>query len=207
MRENRTYDQVFGRDPRGDGDPGLELFGDNVSGTPDATQGITPNAHALSRDFPLLDHLYANSEVSVDGHLITAGSIATDYVQKATQANYSNRGRAFDFGIYPVTFGPNAFLFDQAARQDLSFFNYGEQAAGSTPMGDDGREYLPGGVRQHRPDDVPGEPVHRLPVASGPANELHPGLGDRGAGRPAVADPGASGSASRPRSPPGTCRG
>ena len=139
VRENRTYDQVFGRDPRGDGDPSLELFGDNVPGTPDATQGITPNAHALSRAFPLLDHLYANSEVSVDGHLITAGSIATDYVQKATQANYAGRGRAFDFGIYPVTFGPNEFVFDQAARQDVSFFNYGEQAAGSTPMGDDGR--------------------------------------------------------------------
>jgi YVTN family beta-propeller protein len=139
VRENRTYDQVFGRDPRGDGDPSLELFGDNVQGTPDATQGITPNAHALSRAFPLLDHLYADSEVSVDGHLITAGAIATDYVQKATQANYSNRGRAFDFGIYPVTFGPNDFVFDQAARQSVSFFNYGEQAAGSTPLGDDGR--------------------------------------------------------------------
>ena len=60
-------------------------------------------------------------------------------MQRATQANYSNRGRAFDFGIWPVTFGPNAFVFDQAAKQGVSFFNYGEQAAGTTPFGDDGR--------------------------------------------------------------------
>jgi len=101
VRENRTYDQVFGADPRGNGNANLQLFNDNgVSGP---TGGITPNAHALTRRFPLLDHFYADSEVSVDGHLITAGSYATDYVQKATAANYSNRRGTFDFGIYPVT--------------------------------------------------------------------------------------------------------
>lgn len=130
MRENRTYDQVFGSDPRGNGNANLELFNDNgVSGP---TGGITPNAHALTRRFPLLDHFYEDSEVSVDGHLVTAGAYATDYVQKATAANYSNRRRTFDFGIYPVTAPPAFYLFDQAAKQGVSFRDYGE-AVGTTP--------------------------------------------------------------------------
>jgi YVTN family beta-propeller protein len=137
VRENRTYDQIFGSDPRGDGDPSLELFDDN--GVAGPTGGITPNAHALARRFPLLDHVYADSEVSVDGHLITAGSLAIDYAQRALHANYSGRGRAFDFGIFPVSFGPNAFVFDQAVRQGVTFRNYGEQAAGNLPTANDGR--------------------------------------------------------------------
>ncbi|HEY3020167.1 MAG TPA: beta-propeller fold lactonase family protein [Solirubrobacteraceae bacterium] len=137
VRENRTYDQVFATDARGDGDPRLELFDDND--VPGPTGGVTPNAHALARRFPLLDHFYADSEVSVDGHVITAGSLAIDYVQRALHANYSGRGRAFDFGVFPVTFGPNAFVFDQAARQGVSFRNYGEQGGGTTPFADDGR--------------------------------------------------------------------
>jgi len=137
VKENRTYDQLFGSDPRGDGDPALELFDDN--GVPGPTGGITPNAHALTRKFPLIDHFYADSEVSVDGHLITTGGYATDYVQKALANNYSNRGKGMDFGVYPVTFPPNDFIFDQAVKQGLSFRNYGEEAAGNSPFGDDGR--------------------------------------------------------------------
>jgi hypothetical protein len=154
VRENRTYDQIFGTDPRGDGAPSLELFGDN--GVAGPTGGITPNAHALARRFPLLDHVFADSEVSVDGHLITSGAIAIDYVQKATQANYANRGRAFDMGIYPITFGPKAFVFDQAVRQGVSFFNYGEQAAGTTPFGDDGRPSYPAVVARTDQTTYPG---------------------------------------------------
>jgi YVTN family beta-propeller protein len=141
VRENRTYDQVFGSDPRGDGDPHFELFDDN--GVPGPTGGVTPNAHALARRFGLLDHLYADSEVSVDGHLITAGSIAIDYAQRATAANYSGRGRAYDFGLWPVTFGPRDFVFDQASRQHVPFQAYGEVAAGNLPTGNDGRPTYP----------------------------------------------------------------
>ena len=70
VRENRTYDQILGDDPRGDGDPKLTLFGEK----------ITPNAHALARRFPLLDHVYANSEASIDGHFWTSAAAVSDYV-------------------------------------------------------------------------------------------------------------------------------
>ncbi len=132
VRENRTYDQVLGSDPRGDGDKSLELFDDNgVSGP---TGGITPNAHALVSRFPLLDHFYEDSEVSVDGHLVTAGAEATDYAQKATAANYSGRRGTYDFGLFPVSFPPNFFIFDQAAKDNVSFEDFGE-AVGTLPFG------------------------------------------------------------------------
>jgi len=137
VRENRTYDQVLGSESRGDGDPKLELFDDN--GVAGPTGGVTPNAHALARRFPLLDHLYADSEVSVDGHIITAGADGIDYVQKAVAASYSGRGRISEFGDYPITFPPNDFIFDQAARQNVTFRNYGESSVGNQPGGNDGR--------------------------------------------------------------------
>jgi DNA-binding beta-propeller fold protein YncE len=66
VRENRTYDQIFGSEPRGRGDPRLELFDDN--GVAGPAGGVTPNAHALSRQFSLLDGVFANSEESTTGH-------------------------------------------------------------------------------------------------------------------------------------------
>jgi hypothetical protein len=89
--------------------------------------------------FPLLDHVYADSEVSVDGHLITSGSYATDFVQKSLHANYSGRGRVLNAGQDPVTFPPRAFVFDQAVRQGVSFVNDGEINAGVLPRSSDGR--------------------------------------------------------------------
>ena len=124
MRENRTYDQILGDDPRGDGDPKLTLFGDQ----------ITPNAHALAKRFPLLDHVYANSEASIDGHFWTSAGAVSDYVHKAWFQNYGGRERPYDFGVYAVTWPANGFLFDQAERQGISYFNYGEAVAGTVGL-------------------------------------------------------------------------
>jgi len=135
VRENRTYDQIFGSEPRGDGDPKLELFDDN--GVAGPTGGITPNAHALSRMFPLLDHLYADSEVSKDGHKITSGAYGTDFVERYQHPNYSGRGRRIETDTAPVASPPKDYLFDQAIRQGVSFRNYGEYAAATVV--DDGR--------------------------------------------------------------------
>ena len=121
VRENRTYDQILGDVAKGDGDPKLALFGGD----------ITPNAHALADRFGLIDHVYANSEASIDGHFWTSAAKVSDYVNKAWFQNYANRGRPYDFGVYAVTWPANRFLFDQAERQGISYFNYGEAIAGT----------------------------------------------------------------------------
>jgi DNA-binding beta-propeller fold protein YncE len=136
VRENRTYDQIFGTDPRGDGAPALELFDDNS--VPGAAAGVTPNAHRLAHIFPLLDHVYANSEVSIDGHIITDAGWAIDHVQKTLHANYGNRGRVGDTDAL-IGLPPRDSIFDQAVRQHVSFENYGESTGGAGPNQDDGR--------------------------------------------------------------------
>jgi DNA-binding beta-propeller fold protein YncE len=124
VRENRTYDQVLGDDPRGDGDPELTLFGSR----------ITPNMHALVNRFPLLDHVYANSEASIDGHFWTSAAAVSDYVQRNWEQNYAGRGRPYDFGVYSITWPGTGFLFDRALQQHISFFNFGEAIAGTVPI-------------------------------------------------------------------------
>ena len=119
VRENRTYDQLLGDDARGDGDPALTLFG----------QKITPNLHALAKRFPLLDHVYANSEASIDGHYWTAAGAVSDYVVKNWNANYGGRGRPYDFGSTFVTSPPRDYIFQRADAAGVSYFNYGEALA------------------------------------------------------------------------------
>ena len=105
IRENRTYDQVFGdvtkagNGQAADGDGSLAIFGDGIAsqqpmGPP---QKITPNAHALVLRFGLLDRFFVNSEASPDGHNWTDAAFSSDYVDKALRWNYSHRGRTYDF--------------------------------------------------------------------------------------------------------------
>ncbi|MEA2483042.1 MAG: hypothetical protein QOC55_989, partial [Thermoleophilaceae bacterium] len=129
VKENRSYDQLLGDDTRGDGDPALTLFGAK----------ITPNLHALVQRFPLLDHVYANSEASIDGHFWTSAGGVSDYVVKNWHQNYGNRDRPYDFGVYSVTWPGQGFLFDQAERQGIPYFNYGEAVAGVLPLNDKDR--------------------------------------------------------------------
>jgi DNA-binding beta-propeller fold protein YncE len=130
VRENRTYDQVLGDDARGDGAPDLTIFGNRV----------TPNMHALVNRFPLLDHVYANSEASIDGHFWTSAAKVSDYVHKNWNQNYGGRGRPYDFGVFSVTWPSNGFIFDQLQRQGISYFNFGEAVAGVVPLTDKDRD-------------------------------------------------------------------
>jgi hypothetical protein len=134
VKENRTYDQIFGSEPRGAGSPALEVFDDN--GVKGPTGGVTPNAHALVRTFPLLDNVMADSENSTDGHKITAGAYATDYTIKYVQASRGKRGNP---DIFAIGGPPNGFVFDQLVRQNISFHNFGELGAGNQPFANDGR--------------------------------------------------------------------
>jgi DNA-binding beta-propeller fold protein YncE len=130
VRENRSYDQILGDDTRGDGDPHLTLFG----------APTTPNLHALVKRFPLIDHLYANSEASMQGHQWTAAGNINDFTEKnwnqigSPFGSWGARGRPLEPGLLAASWPKNGYLFDQALRQRISFWNYGEIFAGDTPL-------------------------------------------------------------------------
>jgi hypothetical protein len=119
VRENRSYDQLLGDAGRGNSDPQLNVF-DNT---------VTPNLHSIVERFPLMDNVYANSEASIEGHSWTAGASTSDYLNRNWVQEYGGRGRPNDFGVYSVTWPGNGFLFDQAERQHITYFNYGEGLA------------------------------------------------------------------------------
>jgi YVTN family beta-propeller protein len=108
IKENRTYDQVFGDvktsgdGQAADGDSGLAIFGSGaLAQRPDGThQSVTPNHHALAQRFGLFDRFFVNSEASPDGHNWATAAFSTDYVDKAFRWNYSGRGRTYDFEGY-----------------------------------------------------------------------------------------------------------
>ncbi|MBI2835620.1 MAG: hypothetical protein HYX76_14455, partial [Acidobacteria bacterium] len=124
IRENRTYDQVFGDIRSANGDPSLCLFGEDV----------TPNAHAIVRQFVLLDNFYVNAEVSYNGHPYSTAAYATDAVEKIWPLNYANRGGAgLDEGAGPLRnpYGGLAapaqgYLWDLCKRHGISVRSYGE---------------------------------------------------------------------------------
>ena len=105
IKENRTYDQVFGdianagNGQPADGDPELSILGvGEAAGRPGGgAQQITPNHHALALRFGLLDRFFVNAEASPDGHNWSTAAFSSDYVDKAYRWNYSGRGRTYDF--------------------------------------------------------------------------------------------------------------
>jgi YVTN family beta-propeller protein len=117
IKENRTYDQVFGDLGKGTGDPSLTVFGEK----------ITPNIHKLAKQFVTLDNFYADAEISAQGHNWTTAAKANDYVEKNWMANYSGRHRGYDFeGDNEATYPKAGFLWDNATRSGVSFRDYGE---------------------------------------------------------------------------------
>jgi YVTN family beta-propeller protein len=115
IKENRTYDQVFGDLPRGNNDPNLCMFG----------RRITPNQHALAEQFVLLDNFYCNGVVSADGHAWATEGTAVDYLEKA-QGSWS---RSYPFGgDDPLAVASGGFIWDQVLARGLSFRNYGEMS-------------------------------------------------------------------------------
>jgi YVTN family beta-propeller protein len=128
VKENRTYDQVFGSLGKGNGDPSLNLFGDESA----------PNSRALERQFVTLDNFYANSEVSADGWSWSTEATADTYDQKNWPANYSGRNRPYDFegGNLATAAGrdpQNSYIWDRLSRAGISFRNYGFWATGTVP--------------------------------------------------------------------------
>ena len=117
LKENRTYDQVLGDMPQGNGDTSLCLFGKDV----------TPNAHALSADYVLFDNFYVDGEVSADGHNWSMSAYATDFTEKTWPTNYRGGGGNYDFdGRRAIANPVKGFIWDYCIRAGVSFRNYGE---------------------------------------------------------------------------------
>ncbi len=105
IRENRTYDQVFGdlersgdgREADGDGSVAIFGAGESAKSPSGKPQNITPNARALALRFGLLDRFFVNAEASPDGHNWSTAAFSNDYVDKAFRWDYSGRGRTYDY--------------------------------------------------------------------------------------------------------------
>jgi len=119
IKENRTYDQVLSDVVGGNGDTSLLLFGEK----------ITPNLHALAKEFVLLDNFYVDAEVSADGHNWSMGGYANDYLEKTWPTSYGGRGGSYDAeGNREIANNKGGFIWDHCARAGVSFRTYGEFA-------------------------------------------------------------------------------
>ena len=135
IKENRTYDQVFGDEKKGNGDPNLCIFGEKV----------TPNHHKLAREYVLLDNIYVEGEVSADGHEWTMGAYATDYVEKAWPQSY--RGSVLGkLSAYPaegnrdsIARPAGGYLWDRCIEANVSYRSYGEWVTNPKKPGEPGK--------------------------------------------------------------------
>ena len=128
LKENRTYDQILGDLPVGDGDKSLTMYGAD----------ITPNEHKLALQFGVLDNFYDSGEVSGDGHIWSTASTTSDYNEKIWPIGYRSRERTYDSGgtvadEFPLEQGipdvddpGTGFLWDNLAKSNLTYRVYGE---------------------------------------------------------------------------------
>ena len=128
IKENRTYDQIFGDLKPGNGDPSICMYGENV----------TPNQHALARQFGVLDNFYCSGEVSGDGHVWSMAAITSDYNERTWQIGYRSSQRTYDFEGDVLGHNPLAenipdiddpgtgYIWADVARNGLTHRNYGE---------------------------------------------------------------------------------
>ncbi len=128
LKENRTYDQIFGDLPAGDGDKSLTMYGAE----------ITPNEHSLALQFGVIDNFYDSGEVSGDGHVWSTASTTSDYNEKTWPIGYRSQERTYDSGgsvadeipleqgIADVDDPATGFLWDNLAKHNLTYRVYGE---------------------------------------------------------------------------------
>ncbi|MBZ0254932.1 bifunctional YncE family protein/alkaline phosphatase family protein, partial [bacterium] len=113
IKENRTYDQILGDLPQGNGDPSLVHF--------DKTN--TPNHHAWAEEFTLLDNFYCSGVLSADGHQWTNEAYVTDYLERF----FGDFKRSYPYeGSDPLAFASSGFIWDNALQHGLTFRVYGE---------------------------------------------------------------------------------
>lgn len=119
IKENRTYDQVLGDMPQGNGDTSLCIFGDKV----------TPNEHSIANNFVLLDNFYVDAEVSADGHNWSTAAYATDFIEKTWPTSYGGRGGNYDSeGTRRIGDPRDGYIWDYCKRAGVTYRTYGEFA-------------------------------------------------------------------------------
>ncbi len=118
LKENKTYDQVFGDLPQGNGEPSLCVF----------PEFVTPNHHALARQYVLLDNFYCNGVNSADGHSWSTEANVTDHLEKS----FGGFTRSYTFGDDPLTYSSTGFIWNNVLQHGLTFRNYGEMDYAST---------------------------------------------------------------------------
>ncbi len=129
IKENKTYDQVFGDLPRGNNDPKLCVFG----------REITPNQHALAEQFVQLDNYYCSGVCSADGHQWAVEGYATDYMEKG----FAGWPRSYPYsGDDAMAYSPAGFIWDNVLLHGLSFRNYGEMGHGVKGVDKSYGEYI-----------------------------------------------------------------
>ena len=117
IKENRTYDQVLGDLPNGDGDTSLVFF----------PRGVSPNHHALAERFGLFDRFFVNAEVSAQGHPWSTAAYVTDYIEKTAPLAYASKRPEVD-EVGEVDLPAAGFLWTAALAKGLTVRNYGEYA-------------------------------------------------------------------------------
>lgn len=131
IKENRTYDQVFGDMKNGKGAPSLCIFGET----------ITPNHHKLAREFVLLDNFYCCGSLSATGHQWSTEAYATDYLEKA----FGGFPRSYPYdGGDALAYSPSGFLWDHALANGKSIRIYGEFVSAKVAWKDPSRPGRPG---------------------------------------------------------------
>ncbi|HEY3837172.1 MAG TPA: beta-propeller fold lactonase family protein [Bryobacteraceae bacterium] len=133
VKENRTYDQVLGDLKPGNGDPAIALFG----------EAVTPNHHALAREFVTLDNTYCDAEVSASGHEWSMGAYASDFVEKTWHLSYGHdKSGKWPYpaeGGFPIAIPAGGYLWDRAKQAGVSYRSYGEWVANGRGLGAPGR--------------------------------------------------------------------
>ncbi|GAB4029068.1 alkaline phosphatase family protein [Spirosoma gilvum] len=116
IKENRTYDQILGDMTEGNGDASLCLF----------PRKVTPNQHALAKEFVLLDNFYVDAEVSADGHNWSSAAYANDYVEKNWVTSYGGRGGTYDYeGQKEIAYPRDGFIWNHCERAGIPYRSYG----------------------------------------------------------------------------------
>jgi DNA-binding beta-propeller fold protein YncE len=136
IKENRTYDQVFGDLPAGNGDPDLCIF----------PRRVTPNHHALAEQFVLLDNFYVESEVSADGHEWTMAAYANDFVEKSWPLSYRGSSKIIGYpseGSYEIATPAGGYLWDRCREAGVSYRSYGEFIQNGRTVDDPSTAKLP----------------------------------------------------------------